>query len=219
MCSATIAVLNHCRLHDVILLRPRVSRLFSKKIAAPDRRRFFLRTVAVGVVAVVASCALDSFCYGRFTFVPWEFLKLNVVRGVADFYGSHPFHWYFTQGFPVLLGPHLLPFLAALHLIWRRKFAPRVDRALEQYRQMQRKKEQKQKMKQKQNKKEKDAAAAAVAEERKAAEPTSDLTLVKIIFWIIVVYSFLGHKEFRFIFTAVPLAMCLVGKYYASLGR
>ena len=174
----------------------------------------------VGVVAVVASSALDSFCYGRFTFVPWEFLKLNVVRGVADFYGSHPCHWYFTQGFPVLLGPHLPPFLAALGLIWRRKFAPRVDRALEQYRQMQRKKEQKQKIKQKLNKKEKDAAAAAAAaEELKAVEQTSDLTLVKMIFWIVVVYSFLGHKEFRFIFTALPLAMCLVGKYYASLGR
>ncbi|KAJ0002118.1 hypothetical protein NQD34_001914 [Periophthalmus magnuspinnatus] len=40
-------------------------------------------------------------------FVQFNFIKLNIFHGVADFYGSHPWHWYFTQGFPAVIGPHL----------------------------------------------------------------------------------------------------------------
>lgn len=41
----------------------------------------------------------------------FNFLKFNIFHGVADFYGSHPWHWYFTQGFAVVMGPHLPFFL------------------------------------------------------------------------------------------------------------
>ncbi|XP_053222135.1 GPI mannosyltransferase 3 isoform X2 [Podarcis raffonei] len=43
--------------------------------------------------------------------VQLNFLKFNVLQNVATFYGSHPWHWYFTQGFLVVLGPHLPFFL------------------------------------------------------------------------------------------------------------
>ena len=32
-------------------------------------------------------------------------------------------------------------------------------------------------------------------------------------------FSFISHKEFRFIMPILPFAMCLVGKYLASIGR
>lgn len=43
--------------------------------------------------------------------VPLNFLKFNVLHELATFYGSHSWHWYFTQGLPVILGPHLPFFL------------------------------------------------------------------------------------------------------------
>lgn len=47
----------------------------------------------------------------QWTVVQFNFLKFNIFHGVADFYGSHPWHWYFTQGFAVVIGPHLPLFL------------------------------------------------------------------------------------------------------------
>ena len=192
-------------------------RLYSRKIEKEKRREFFVLLLRMATVAIAASVLLDSFCYGEFTFVPWQFLKVNVFHGVASLYGSHPFHWYFTQGFPVVLGPHLLPFLLALRQVWKLKFVSRVEGALQQYREMQqRKKDQKEKV----TKKEKVAGVKRGQEVEKYTSEVEDgreVTLIKVIFWILAVYSLLGHKEFRFIFTTLPLAMCLVGKYFASL--
>jgi len=187
-------------------------KLVSRKIQTEEKKRFFTQLIGVTGVAILVSTTLDSIYYGQFTFVPWEFLKWNVLEGVASFYGSHPFHWYFTQGFPVILGPHLFPFLAALHLVWKEKFSSGVDQALQQYRDLQKRKEQKQKSKQDKQKKE-----AKHVEDMVVQRPNNDILLVKMIFWILFIYSFLGHKEFRFIFTTLPFAMCLVGKYYASI--
>ncbi|XP_040979665.1 GPI mannosyltransferase 3 isoform X3 [Aquila chrysaetos chrysaetos] len=39
--------------------------------------------------------------------VQLNFLKFNVLQNLGTFYGSHPWHWYFTQGLPVILGTHL----------------------------------------------------------------------------------------------------------------
>uniref|UniRef100_A0A672YEG5 Mannosyltransferase n=1 Tax=Sphaeramia orbicularis TaxID=375764 RepID=A0A672YEG5_9TELE len=49
--------------------------------------------------------------FPQWTMVQFNFLKFNIIHGVADFYGSHPWHWYFTQGFMVVIGPHLPFFL------------------------------------------------------------------------------------------------------------
>ncbi|KAJ3273333.1 hypothetical protein HDV01_004550 [Terramyces sp. JEL0728] len=62
-----------------------------------------------GVFALLFSLGIDFIFYKRFIFVHWEFLKINVVEKVSLFYGSHPFHWYFTQAIP-LVAFTLLPF-------------------------------------------------------------------------------------------------------------
>ena len=31
--------------------------------------------------------------------MPLEFVKFNVLAGVGDFYGTHPWHWYISQGY------------------------------------------------------------------------------------------------------------------------
>ncbi|XP_068693821.1 GPI mannosyltransferase 3-like isoform X3 [Montipora foliosa] len=71
---------------------------------------------------------------------------------------------YFTQGFPVVMLTHLIPFVGGVL-----KAAPH-QRAL-----------------------------------------------AWLILWIISIYSFLGHKEFRFIFPVVPLAMCYCGLFLSKL--
>jgi len=185
--------------------------LLSKNINRDEKLKFCTQLVLVALVAILASTALDSLYYGQFTFVPWEFVKWNVFEGVASFYGSHPFHWYFTQGFPVILGPHLLPFLFALRLVWQQRFSSPVDQSF-RYREMQKKKEQRQKTLQA-----KPTWAEGNANETDVSESRNDFLITTMTFCIIFIYSFLGHKEFRFIFTTLPLAMCLVGKYYASL--
>ncbi|CAO3651977.1 unnamed protein product [Cunninghamella echinulata] len=39
----------------------------------------------------------------KIVFVPWTFLKTNVFQSIAIFYGMHPFHWYLSQGLPLML--------------------------------------------------------------------------------------------------------------------
>jgi phosphatidylinositol glycan class B len=41
--------------------------------------------------------------YGSWVIVPLNFLKFNFLSSGGDYYGTHPWHWYFTQGFLVML--------------------------------------------------------------------------------------------------------------------
>ncbi|KAH3697157.1 GPI mannosyltransferase 3-like [Dreissena polymorpha] len=72
----------------------------------------------VGPVTLLLSAALDRVFYGEWTCVQYNFLKFNVLGGGGSFYGTHPWHWYLTQGYPVIMGLHVLPFLLG---IWRAK--------------------------------------------------------------------------------------------------
>lgn len=57
--------------------------------------------------------AVDSWFYGRLVFVPWNFAKFNVLSGLSSHYGTHPWHWYLTQGVPATFATHLLPLVLA----------------------------------------------------------------------------------------------------------
>uniref|UniRef100_A0A3Q3A662 Mannosyltransferase n=1 Tax=Kryptolebias marmoratus TaxID=37003 RepID=A0A3Q3A662_KRYMA len=120
--------------------------------------------VPIGTLALVVSALIDCLFYKKWTLVQWNFLKFNVLHGVADFYGSHPWHWYFTQGFPVVIGPHLPLFLHGCALAFRK------------YK-----------------------------------------ILLGAVVWTVVVYSFLPHKEFRFIYPVLPFCMVFCGTSLAHL--
>ena len=55
---------------------------------------------------------LDRMMYGSWVFVPLNFLKFNFLSSGGDYYGTHPWHWYFTQGFTVMVFT-FLPFVVA----------------------------------------------------------------------------------------------------------
>ncbi|KAM9409446.1 GPI mannosyltransferase 3 isoform 1-T4 [Pholidichthys leucotaenia] len=76
--------------------------------------------IPIGTLAVGISAAIDCLYYEKWTLVQFNFLKFNIFHGVADFYGSHPWHWYFTQGFPVVIGAHLPLLLHGCSLAFRR---------------------------------------------------------------------------------------------------
>lgn len=75
-----------------------------------DRLRFlFLEIAPIGSLVLAVACVVDWSMYGSWTFVPLNFLKFNFLSSGGDFYGTHKWHWYFTQGFTVMLST-FLPF-------------------------------------------------------------------------------------------------------------
>ncbi|XP_029935468.1 GPI alpha-1,2-mannosyltransferase 3 isoform X2 [Myripristis murdjan] len=76
--------------------------------------------IPIGVLTVGISTLIDCLFYDKWTLVQLNFLKFNILHGVAEFYGSHPWHWYFTQGFAVVIGPHLPFFLHGCTLASKR---------------------------------------------------------------------------------------------------
>ena len=62
------------------------------------------------LVALVLCIALDTTFYGRLTFTPLNFLRVNVLHNVSTFYGLNAAHFYFSQALPIL-GWVQLPFM------------------------------------------------------------------------------------------------------------
>ncbi|XP_051678315.1 GPI mannosyltransferase 3 isoform X1 [Oryctolagus cuniculus] len=112
----------------------------------------------VGFVTLSFSLIIDRIFFGDWTLVQFNFLKFNVLQNLGTFYGSHPWHWYFTQGLPVVLGSHL-PFFVHGCFIAPKRY---------------------------------------------------QILLVTVL-WTLLVYSMLGHKEFRFIYPVLPFCMVFCG--------
>ncbi|KAL8149527.1 mannosyltransferase APTG1-like isoform X2 [Apium graveolens] len=73
-------------------------------IAARDRLKFiFLEAAPIGGLVLGFTCLLDRLMYGSWVLVPLNFLKFNFLSSGGDYYGTHKWHWYFTQGFSVML--------------------------------------------------------------------------------------------------------------------
>jgi hypothetical protein len=66
-----------------------------------------IRSLVLGL-----TCLLDRFMYGSWILVPLNFLKFNFLSSGGDYYGTHKWHWYFTQGFTVMIFSHI-PFCIA----------------------------------------------------------------------------------------------------------
>ncbi|XP_060240753.1 GPI mannosyltransferase 3 isoform X2 [Meriones unguiculatus] len=118
----------------------------------------------VGFITFSLSLIIDRIFFGQWTLVQLNFLKFNVLQNLGTFYGSHPWHWYFSQGFPVVLGTHLPFFIHGCFLAPRRLHI-----------------------------------------------------LLLTVLWTLLVYSMLGHKEFRFIYPVLPFCMVFCGYSLAHL--
>jgi hypothetical protein len=54
-------------------------------------------------IVLAATILLDWWMYGSQVIVPLNFLKFNLFSSGGNYYGTHVFHWYFTQGFPSMI--------------------------------------------------------------------------------------------------------------------
>ncbi|KAL3535287.1 hypothetical protein ACH5RR_003748 [Cinchona calisaya] len=78
-----------------------------------NRMKFiFLEVIPIGGLVLGLTFLLDRMMYGSWVFVPLNFLKFNFLSSGGDYYGTHPWHWYFTQGFTVMVFT-FLPFVVA----------------------------------------------------------------------------------------------------------
>lgn len=64
-----------------------------------------------GGTVLALSAVADRLFYKSWTFPPWHFLYFNVAQSIAIFYGNNNWHYYLTQGYPLLLTT-ALPFAA-----------------------------------------------------------------------------------------------------------
>ncbi|XP_068659058.1 mannosyltransferase APTG1 isoform X2 [Aristolochia californica] len=79
---------------------------------AHDRMMFlFFEVLPIGTLVIMVTGLVDWIMYGSLVFVPLNFLKFNFLSTGGDYYGTHKWHWYFTEGFPVMIFS-FLPFSA-----------------------------------------------------------------------------------------------------------
>ncbi|XP_015275230.1 PREDICTED: GPI mannosyltransferase 3 [Gekko japonicus] len=104
-CLALVALACLVRPTALIPWAPLLLRLLWKE---PRKRDLLLHAcLPVGLIALGGSLVMDRLFFGKWVVVQLNFLKFNVLHNLAAFYGSHPWHWYLSQGLPVVLGPHL----------------------------------------------------------------------------------------------------------------
>ncbi|RUS35078.1 Alg9-like mannosyltransferase family-domain-containing protein [Jimgerdemannia flammicorona] len=91
----------------------------------PNRQlSIMINTAIVMVLAFGTVLTLDTYLYtGSFSalltapiIAPLNFLRVNVFNSISLFYGIHSWHWYLTQGLPVLLTTFLPLFISGLWL-------------------------------------------------------------------------------------------------------
>ncbi|ORZ37288.1 Alg9-like mannosyltransferase family-domain-containing protein [Catenaria anguillulae PL171] len=122
-----------------VLLRPTIVPLLALHLilappTTPSERRWVavvLTTLAVVFVGV--SVAIDGWGYAKlaghmdpltasataataYPLVALNFVRFNLVHSISTFYGTHPWHWYLTNGWPTMLGPYTLLVLPTLLL-------------------------------------------------------------------------------------------------------
>ncbi|KAI5284583.1 glycosylphosphatidylinositol anchor biosynthesis [Ascosphaera aggregata] len=70
----------------------------------PEERYIFCQAVLyVGLSVLTLSFLADYIYFRELTFPPIKFLHFNLVQSLAVFYGVNDWHYYLTQGFPLLL--------------------------------------------------------------------------------------------------------------------
>lgn len=66
-------------------------------------------TTTLRSLVLLLSTFIDRLYYQQWTFPPFRFLYFNIAQSLAVFYGRNDWHYYISQGYPLLLTT-LLPF-------------------------------------------------------------------------------------------------------------
>ncbi|KZV49327.1 GPI mannosyltransferase 3, partial [Dorcoceras hygrometricum] len=78
------------------------------ELFARDKLKFvLLNVVPIGGLVLSLTTLLDRVIYGSWVIVPLNSVKFNFLSSGGDNYGTHPWHWYFSQGFTVMIFTYL----------------------------------------------------------------------------------------------------------------
>eukprot|EP01048_Picozoa_sp_COSAG05_P021834 COSAG05_NODE_4146_length_1653_cov_1.480051_2_plen_274_part_01 len=98
-------------------------------VCTHDRFLFLVESATALAVVFGTAAMVDAYNYSDWTFPPWNFVLWNAVNSGAVRYGSHPWHWYVTQGLPTVFGPGLaLPLVVGQWHAWRTQKARPLSR-------------------------------------------------------------------------------------------
>lgn len=62
-----------------------------------------------GFTVLTFSLLVDRLFYNTWTFPIWHFFKFNVLQSLAVFYGNNNWHYYLSQGYPLLMLAAVVP--------------------------------------------------------------------------------------------------------------
>ncbi|KAJ9604915.1 glycosylphosphatidylinositol anchor biosynthesis [Cladophialophora chaetospira] len=86
-----------------------------------EYRMFGRETVLCGSVILLFSTFVDRIFYEAWVCPPLNFLRVNVFQSLASFYGNNDWHYYISQGYPLLLTTALPFALIGLCRVWSTK--------------------------------------------------------------------------------------------------
>lgn len=100
---------------------------FRKFILSPIKLHF-RAALPCGLISLLTALALDSIYYGRPTLSLWNFIRFNALQGGSAYFGTHPWHWYLTNGLPPLLTVSTPFLLTHLFLVTRQVHRRRISK-------------------------------------------------------------------------------------------
>lgn len=68
-----------------------------------------------GTTVLALSSVIDRLFYGVWTFPLWHFFRVNILQSMAVFYGNNNWHYYLSQGYPLLLTIAIVPAAIGLY--------------------------------------------------------------------------------------------------------
>jgi phosphatidylinositol glycan class B len=80
-----------------------------------DYQLVLREAILCGTAVITISALSDRSYFGEWTFPPYQWLNFNINQDLAVFYGKNDWHYYYTQGLPLLLTTYL-PF--GLYALW-----------------------------------------------------------------------------------------------------
>lgn len=158
--------------------------------------------ILTGLVSLIITVPIDSLLWNRLVWPEGEVFYFNAILGKSTEWGLSPWHWYFTAALPksMLLTLLLVPFsmirileaLVSMERRWRYpKFSQNGNRVAD--------------------------ISICVPESAFRWVDTRWLRFILPILGFVVFYSFLGHKEMRFIFPAIPMLNFAVAVSFSKL--
>jgi phosphatidylinositol glycan class B len=86
--------------------------------------------ISQSTFVLVTSSISDRLYFGMWTFPPYQLLHFNITQALAVFYGVNNWHYYISQGLPLLLTtylPFVAPALWSSTSLWTAELSPRVS--------------------------------------------------------------------------------------------